>query len=161
MIYTEPLFNQISRFLSSVGLGFLLCVFYLAVKSAFRIFGSGRKNEMLSDGVFSVFSWLISFFYMVLTNNGEVRFNLVAGQLFGGLVLYFTVGKHILRLLYFIADILHGILKRLLYPVRVYFRAFYNGFRSVRQGIRHIFAPKKDRKEKLKKKKIKLVQKSS
>ncbi|MBR5826033.1 MAG: spore cortex biosynthesis protein YabQ [Clostridia bacterium] len=119
MIYSEPLFNQISRFLDSVGMGFILCGLYIAVKVLFRIFGKGKITVAVSDGVFCVLTAFVSFFYMLLENSGTVRFNLVVGQLIGGLSLYFTVGRFILRLLYLIADGINALIRGVTYPIRL------------------------------------------
>ena len=118
MIYSEPLSNQISLFLDSVGMGFLLCGLYIAVKVLFRIFGKGRIAVMLSDGTFCILVAFVSFFYMIMKNSGTVRFNLAVGQLMGGLLLYFTFGRVIIKLLYLIADGVNGMLGGITYPLR-------------------------------------------
>lgn len=117
MIYSEPLSNQISRFLDSVGMGFILCGLYIAVKVIFRIFGKGKISVALSDGVFCLLTAFLSFFYMVMENSGTVRFNLIIGQLLGGLMLYFTVGRLVLKLLCLIADGINGLLRIISYPI--------------------------------------------
>ena len=119
MIYSEPLSNQISLFLDSVGMGFLLCGLYIAVKVLFRIFGKGRITVMLSDGIFCILAAFVSFFYMIIENSGTVRFNLAVGQLIGGLLLYFTLGRILLKLLYLISDGVNGILRGITYPLRL------------------------------------------
>lgn len=118
MIYSEPLINQISRFLDSVGMGFILCGLYVAVKVLFRLFGKGKITVAVSDGVFCVLTAFVSFFYMILENSGTVRFNLVVGQLIGGLLLYFTVGRFIERLLYLIADGVNALVRAVIYPIK-------------------------------------------
>ena len=119
MTYSEPLFNQISRFLDSVGMGFILCGLYIAIKVLFRVLGKGRITVAASDGVFCVLTAFVSFFYMLMENSGTVRFNLVVGQLIGGLLLYFTVGRFILRLLYLLADGVNALIRGILYPIRL------------------------------------------
>ena len=119
MIYTEPLFNQISRFLDSVGMGFILCGLYIALKVLFRLFGKGKITVAVSDGVFCVLTAFVSFFYMLLENSGTVRFNLVVGQLIGGLLLYFTVGRFILKLLCLLVDGVNALIRGIVYPIRL------------------------------------------
>lgn len=123
MIYSEPLYNQISRFIGSIGMGFLLCALYIIVKVFFRVFGKGKVTVMVSDGVFCLVTAFVSFFYMVMENNGNVRFNLVAGQLIGGFLLYFTVGRFLERLLYMAADMINGLLRGITYPLRALIRS--------------------------------------
>lgn len=119
MIYSEPLGVQISRFLDSVGMGFILCGLYIAVKVLFRLFGKEKISVMLSDGLFCVLTAFVSFFYMIMENSGTVRFNLIVAQLLGGLLLYFTFGRLILKLLYIIADGVNALIRGILYPLRL------------------------------------------
>ena len=39
---------------------------------------------------------VISFFFMVLYNSGQIRLNLMLAELFGGLAFHFSLGKYIL-----------------------------------------------------------------
>ncbi len=161
MTYTEPLINQISRFFTSIGFGFILCVLYIAVKALFRVFGKGKASVMASDGVFVVLVSIMSFFFMITANNGQVRLNLVMGQLIGGLVLYFSLGRYVLKLLYIISDVVNSVIKKLLYPVRVYFKAFGNGFKVLFNKLKGLRKIKKEKSKSENKKKIKLLRKSS
>ena len=119
MIYSEPLSSQISRFLDSVGMGFLLCALYVVIKVLFRVTGKGKIAVMISDGVFCLIIAFVSFFYMIMENGGTVRLNLIIGQLIGGLTLYFTVGRLVLKILYLPADAINGLLRLVTYPIRV------------------------------------------
>lgn len=161
MNYSEPLSNQLSVFLTGIGFGFIMCAFYVALKVLFRLFGKGKASVMISDAVFVLAGSIISFFFMIITNSGTVRFNLVVAQLFGGLVIYFTVGRYILRLLYPICDIVHLIVKNILYPVRVYFKSFFNAAQLLFFKLINLRNKKKDKKVSNKKKKLKIIEKSS
>ncbi len=138
MTYTEPLANQISHFLDSVGMGFFLCTLYIAVKVIFRVFGKGKISVMLSDGIFCIFTAFISFFYMVMENNGTVRLNLALGQLLGGVLLYFSLGRLIMKILYLIADAINGVLRSVTYPLRC----------VLKLPLRHLKRHKKDKRNK-------------
>ena len=155
MIYSEPLINQVSRFLTSIGFGFILCVIYIALKILFRVIGKGKASVMASDGVFVLSGSILSFFFMVIENNGQVRLNLVIGQLLGGLVMYFTVGRYILKLTYPVSDAVGVIIRKLLYPIKVYFKAFINVGKRLLSGLKS----KNKQKNKNNKKKIKLLRK--
>ncbi len=128
MTYTEPLFNQISRFVTSIGFGFLLCILYIAVVFLRMCISEKRWAIIVQDLFFSFLTTVISFFFMVLYNNGEVRLNLVTGQLVGGLVLYFTVGKYVLTFLEKCAIAIRRLIALMLKPVTLYIRAFPSFF---------------------------------
>ena len=148
MIYSEPLYNQISRFLNSVGMGFLLCVLYVIIKALFRVSGKGKITVMVSDGVFCLITAFVSFFYMIIENNGTVRFNLVVGQLIGGLLLYFTFGRLILKALYLVADLINGLLRGITYPVRLLVKAVFRLPMIIFTGLVRLFKRKRKPHEK-------------
>lgn len=161
MNYSEPLSNQLSVFLTGVGFGFIMCALYVVIKLIFRFFGKGKLSVMLSDAVFVLSGSIISFFFMIMTNSGTVRLNLIVAQLVGGLVIYFTVGRYILKLLYPLCDFIHLVIRNLLYPVRVYFKSFLNAAKSIYFKFVNLKYKKKEKKVNIKKKKLKNIQKSS
>ncbi len=95
MSYSEPLINQPRVLLLSVGVGALLCVFYITIQAVFRILGEGKLSYYLADGLFCVIFALVSFFFMVLYNNGRVRLHLILGEGAGFFAFYFSVGKYL------------------------------------------------------------------
>ncbi len=150
MTYSEPLINQISHFLSSVGFGFVMCIYYMAVRLFFRILSRKKWALMTGDAFFSVTGSFVSFFFMIIDNNGQVRFNLIIGQLIGALALYFTLGRYLMKPLMKMCDGINSVLSSLFYPVRVYFKALKNtliGFLKFLKGILIKNKLKKDKKK--------------
>ncbi|MBQ8503646.1 MAG: spore cortex biosynthesis protein YabQ [Clostridia bacterium] len=131
MIYSEPLFNQVSRFITSIGFGFVICILYLAVVFM-RMLVSDRKWAIIAqDIIFGITATVMSFFFMVLYNNGEVRWNLVFGEFIGAGVLYFTVGRYALSFLKKAAGIIRKITGLVLMPVVLYLKAFPSFFSGI------------------------------
>ncbi len=126
MTYSEPLINQISCFLTSVGFGFVMCLLYMSVRLLFRVISKKPWAVMTGDGAFVILASFISFFFMIISNNGLVRLNLIIGQALGGAVMYFAVGRFLMKYLFIICDALHSVIFNILYPVRVYIKAFCN-----------------------------------
>lgn len=93
MNYTEPLSRQIYVFLQGLGFGVLLAVYYEAVVSVRRLISSRSGAVIFQDIFFSVTASVLSFFFMVIFNSGEVRLNIISAQLLGGLAFHFTLGK--------------------------------------------------------------------
>ena len=131
MTYSEPLINQISSLLTSVGFGFVMCLLYMSVRLLFRLISSNTRSVMAGDAVFSVLASFVSFFFMIISNNGQVRLNLILGQVFGGAVMYLTFGRYAMKYLFKLSDLLRRVILNLLYPVRVYIRALFNMLKSV------------------------------
>ncbi len=96
MNYSEPLITQIVIFCRGVGCGVLLGALYDAVSAVRMLFGERKSVYVFFDTVYFLFASLISFFFMVLYNSGQVRLNLMAAELFGGAAFHFSLGRYIL-----------------------------------------------------------------
>ena len=121
MSYSEPLINQPRVLLLSVGVGALLCIFYIIIQGFFRILGEGRLSYYHADGVFCVIFALVSFFFMVLYNNGRVRLHLILGEGAGFFIFYFSVGKYLYDFTVSIANSARWITLLLLKPLVIMF----------------------------------------
>lgn len=118
-----------------MGVGVPVCLIYIGVQSVFRaVFGKDRAI-FCADMVFSVIAALVSFFFMVFYNNGQVRLHLVLGEALGFFLFMRTVGKHVSFMCNFVADVLHSVVARLLYPFLRVSRAFVNIFRQAGDRI--------------------------
>ncbi len=96
MNYSDPLISQVIVFFRSVGAGIILGFIYDAL-CFFRIIIGERKSVYVTfDIIFSITASVISFFFMVLYNTGQVRFNLMLGELSGGLAFHFSMGRYFL-----------------------------------------------------------------
>ncbi len=152
MIYSEPLFNQISRFVSSIGFGFVICVLYVVLVVLRSVISDKRWAIITQDIVFGVLTTVLSFFFMVLYNNGEVRWNLVFGEVLGGGVLYYTCGRHILNFMKKPAKLLRHLVSLSLTPLKLYLNAFPKFFKSVFFKLRTALKNKDTVKKRKKKK---------
>lgn len=95
MSYSEPLINQIYRFVLSVGFGVIMSGFYEIISCIFLVFSDCKKSVFIRDVFFSVVFTVLSFFFMLVYNEGEIRVNLIFGQLLGLAVFHITFGKAI------------------------------------------------------------------
>ncbi len=128
MSYTEPLLNQVSRFLMSMGFGFILCVLYLAFSFLRMIMGEKKWMYIISDMLFGITATVLSFFFMIIYNNGQVRFNLVLGQMIGGIVLYFTIGRYLTKPIEAVSLTVRKAVRVFLMPAVLYLRSFPSFF---------------------------------
>ena len=96
MNYSDPLMNQVIVFFRSVGAGIILGFVYDALCFCRIIIGERKSVYVTFDIIFSLAASVISFFFMVLYNTGQVRFNLMLGELFGGLAFHFSMGRYFL-----------------------------------------------------------------
>lgn len=95
MSYSEPLINQVYRFFLAVGFGVLMGIFYEAVNLLKTVLFPGFRAAVVLDFLFSVVYTVLSFFFMLIYNEGEVRANLALAQLIGVYVFHKVFGKKI------------------------------------------------------------------
>lgn len=123
MSYSQPLINQPKILFFSIGAGILLGICYVLIQGVFRIFGEGRLSYYLADSAFVIVFTLVSFFFMVLHNEGRVRLHLIIGEAVGILLFRFSVGRYI----YAVLARLSGALRLLFRPYVFIFRSFIRG----------------------------------
>lgn len=96
MSYSEPLINQIYRFLLAVGFGVIMGIVYEVLTVIKTLLGNGKRTVFFRDIVFSVLFTVLSFFFMLIYNEGEMRFNLIVAQLTGVISFHIAFGKRII-----------------------------------------------------------------
>ena len=97
MNYSEPLINQVVVFFRSVGAGIILGIIYSVINIIRAVFGERKSVYVFFDLAFFIIASFISFFFMVLYNSGQVRFNLMLGEAAGALSFYYSLGIYIVR----------------------------------------------------------------
>ncbi len=117
MTYREPLSDQVLIFISAVGPGVLIGFLYDVIFSFFRSFGKKRPVIITADLCFSLLATLLSFFYMVVYNNGTVRLNIIIAQVMGAVAFHFTLGKYIEKPVVFVSKLLADVISFAIYPV--------------------------------------------
>ncbi len=99
MTYSQPLSYQVSLFLSSVGFGFALGIYYDVIRAFFYSVSTKRRSVFVCDMIFGITGSVAAFFFMVLYCEGRVRLHLCVGILAGLAVFHLTVGKYIFKAL--------------------------------------------------------------
>lgn len=122
MNYAQPLSNQIIVFIRSVGLGVLLGFIYEVFCVLRGLISDKRWAYILCDLSFSLAATLISFFFMVLYNDGTVRLNLIVAQLMGGAAFHLSAGAHIAKPLIFIGQRLRRAVLLVLHPLKIIYK---------------------------------------
>lgn len=97
MNYSEPLINQVTVFFRSVGAGIILGIIYDALCFIRMTLGERKSIYVTFDIIFSLTASVISFFFMVLYNTGQVRLNLMVGELLGGVAFHLSMGRYFLK----------------------------------------------------------------
>lgn len=121
MDYIQGLPEQTHLFLQAVGCGFWLGVLY----SVFRIarIGLHLKNKIVFfwDILYVLLCAVLTFFYLLAVNNGQMTFFILFGELLGWLVYYFSLGIIAIRgfsaLLRLLRRVFHWVSRHIFLPV--------------------------------------------
>lgn len=131
--------EQALEFLLSCLLGAVLGVLYDAFRILRAAIPHGRILTLLEDILFWALSAVITFFFLLLFSEGQVRLYILLGELLGFIVYYFTVGSLVIGASKWIIRQVKRFL-RFLYRlfIRPFVRPFSFIFRKFRQGFVHI-----------------------
>lgn len=155
MSYSQPLSSQVIIFIRTIGLGVLLGLLY-EFFAALRMLLSDKKwAYILCDTAFSLIGSIASFFFMVLFNDGIVRFNLVMAELLGALCFHFSAGKYLIKPLLFISKKLRQLLRFMTLPIRVIIKKVVAAISK--SGQKRMIRANKEKKSKKERKKIKNI----
>ena len=135
MSYSEPLINQVKVLFFSIGVGILLGLIYTLIQGSFRLLGKGRLSYFAADGLFVSAFFLLSFFFMVLYNNGRVRFHLIIGEGVGFWLFYYSTGRYIYAVFEKGAVIIRRLIKVFLKPYIIIFTSFFGKIKCLLKQI--------------------------
>ena len=156
MRYTQPLSDQVLMFVSSIGPGVVIGFIYDVIFSFFRTFGSSRWITIAADLLFSVSATLLSFFYMVIYNDGTVRLNIIIAQLIGAVTFHYALGRYMSKPIELFAVLLTKLFSKVFYPI-VYILKKSAGYATKMLNNIKIKAAYKEKTEKDKKKTINIL----
>ena len=91
-MYSVPQSEQLSIFLSALGVGFLLGILYDLFRAIRLSFSSSRIATVIFDLLYFFFFGLISFLFILALNKGEIRSYIIIGELIGALFYYVSFG---------------------------------------------------------------------
>jgi hypothetical protein len=98
MEYIQGLDGQISVFLHSLGIGFLLGVFYDAVCLVRTVLPGGRRTVFVTDIIYSIVCAFASFCFVLVLNDGRTLLYILTAQLLGWIAERLSLGaaaKHL------------------------------------------------------------------
>ena len=90
--------QQTMTFLQSLLLGAALGMLYDVFRILRLLIPSGKVISFVEDIVYFLLCGVISFAFLIAVNNGIIRAYLLAGELLGAVLYYFTLGKFIYRI---------------------------------------------------------------
>ncbi|WP_052446666.1 spore cortex biosynthesis protein YabQ [Candidatus Soleaferrea massiliensis] len=127
---------QTLLFLQSCLLGAVLGVIY----DVFRILRISFKNGsiliFLEDALFFIICAVLTFCFMLMSNDGQIRFFILLGEVIGFILYYFTIGALVMK----ISKLIINFIRRLfLLLYKIFIRPFVIFFRFLFRKISPVF----------------------
>lgn len=108
-MYSVPHSEQLSIFLSSLGVGFILGVLYDFLRGIRLSVSDSKVLVVVFDLLYSVLLAFITFIFILAVNKGEIRFYIISGEIIGLIFYYVSFGIAAIK----ITDKIVGILRKL------------------------------------------------
>ena len=91
MEYIQGLPAQTELFLLSLGFGFLLGILYDVFRTLRMMIGSSDKLIFAADLLYFLICGVLSFFFLLVTDEGRLRFYTVLGEALGWMIYYSSI----------------------------------------------------------------------
>jgi spore cortex biosynthesis protein YabQ len=92
MVYLPSMAEQTEVFIYSLGLGFLLGIFYDVFRTVRLAISSAKKLIFIQDVLYVLTCAFVSFLFYMVVINGNIRAYAMLGELLGWLIYYFSFG---------------------------------------------------------------------
>lgn len=136
-MYSVPQSEQLSIFVSSLGLGFLLGVLYDILRALRLSVTKSKIAVVIFDILYFVLFGLITFIFILALNKGEIRFYIIIGELIGAIFYYISLGIAVIKitdkLIALLKHFYSFVFKTISVPLRLIKKAFSKLFCSSRK----------------------------
>ncbi len=151
-MYTVPHSQQLFIFFCSLGLGFIIGIFYDIFRGIRLSVSKGKAAIVVFDILFFIFSGILTYLFILAFNKGELRFYIFFGELTGAVFYYFSFGIVAIKL----TDAFTGFLRKL---YSLIFKIISAPFKLIFKVIDSIFSKIKEKFKKTRKKSEKMRKK--
>ncbi len=151
-MYTVPQSEQLFIFLCSLGLGFIIGVFYDVFRAVRLSITKSKVAIVVFDILFFVFGGIFTFLFTLAFNKGEIRFYIFAGELIGMAFYYFSFGIVAIKITDILVKLLHKIYSFIFSVISFPFRLLQKLFSALKEKFLIKFKKTKKNSEKIQKK---------
>lgn len=113
--------DQVQIFWYSFILGLFLGVIYDVFRIFRLAFNSKKWGIFFQDILYFVIISLITFFFGIIFNNGEIRYYILTGQFIGWIAYYISIGKIVYKYSKSFLKFVNKLFSFLFYPLKVNF----------------------------------------
>ncbi|MBE6796324.1 MAG: hypothetical protein E7533_07055 [Ruminococcaceae bacterium] len=96
-MYSVPHSQQLSIFLTSLGVGFILGIFYDILRAVRLSITKNKKACVFFDILYFIVTAIASFIFILAANKGEIRFYIIAGEIIGWAFYYLSFGIAVVK----------------------------------------------------------------
>lgn len=111
-LYGLSLATQTKNFLLSLGLGFMMGIFYDLFRIIRMSISKNKISVIISDLLYCIFLCFVTFLFCITVNEGQIRLYLLLGEAIGFAVYYFSLGAIIFSFSEFLVDFIKRCIKR-------------------------------------------------
>lgn len=130
-----PILAQTTSFLYAMALGAVLSLVYDIFRIIRVAFGGKKTAVFVEDLLFSLVALVLTFVFVIAFNNGELRFFVLIGELFGFVVCHYTVGRVILSFSRAIINGVKWVLKLIFTPILKLFKKTLLKIREIKKKL--------------------------
>lgn len=121
MEYIQGLPTQTGLFFLSLGFGFLLGILYDIFRMIRMIISGSEKFVFAADMLYFLLCGVLSFFFILVTDDGRLRFYTVIGEALGWMIYYFSFGTVAMKLTVSVVRISKRVFSVVFKPIKFIF----------------------------------------
>lgn len=151
-MYSVGQSEQLSIFLSSLGLGFLLGILYDVLRAVRLSFTDSKIAVVIFDLLYFLCFGIFSFLFILALNKGEIRSYIIAGEIIGAFFYYISFGIAAIKFTDFLVSRLKRFYCLIFKIISTPFRLIKRLFSNLSDKLKKLFVKTEKNSEKMKKK---------
>lgn len=151
-MYSVPQSEQLTIFISSLGLGFLLGMLYDILRALRLSLTKSKGAIVFFDILYFLLFGFCTFLFILALNKGEVRFYIIAGELIGAIFYYISFGIAVIKITDRAVKLLRRFYTFLFKVVSAPFRLIKKVFLALFGKISEVFIKTEKKSSKIRKK---------
>lgn len=151
-MYTVPHSQQLLIFLTSLGVGFILGIFYDILRAIRLTVTKSQKAHIFFDILYFCIFALASYIYILAANKGEIRFYIFAGEIIGLAFYYFSFGIAVVRLTELAVSLMHRFFRFVFKVISFPFKLLKRFFSFTKKKFSAFFKKTEKKSSKMRKK---------
>ena len=141
MEYIQGISSQTALFFLSIGFGFLLGLLYDVFRTLRLVISDAKGFVFAMDFLYFTACGILSFFFLLVTDEGRLRIYTLSGEMLGWMIYYFSLGAVAMK----ISDAVVRFLKKVFSAVKAPFKFFFRKIKNLLAKTA-VFLPKRIKK---------------